>query len=136
MEFLRLNHLLISISHAIEMKTHTIGPCLLQVLSETYNARMAQKLGLKTYDRTISFEFLKLMYKDECDFTNAFRALSTITAAGQVGTDCCIRFVSPKGCLLMYRVGHSVQLCRYCEVDIQRSRWLQQLAPLYSAQYV
>jgi uncharacterized protein YdiU (UPF0061 family) len=45
---------------------------------DTYNSRMAAKLGLKTPDQTLSKELLILMVKSQADFTNTFRALSYI----------------------------------------------------------
>ncbi|GIL48322.1 hypothetical protein Vafri_4601 [Volvox africanus] len=51
-----------------------------KVLSETYNARMAAKLGLKEYDRALSHELMRLMYDDDADFTNTFRALCSVSS--------------------------------------------------------
>lgn len=52
------------------------------VLSQTYSQRMAAKLGLKTADRTLSSEFMQLMYNAGGDFTNTFRALGKIASTG------------------------------------------------------
>lgn len=46
-------------------------------LMSHYNARMAAKMGLPDYDKTLALELLKLMYDCEADFTNTFRALAT-----------------------------------------------------------
>ncbi|GLC40033.1 hypothetical protein PLESTB_001518300 [Pleodorina starrii] len=53
-----------------------------QVLSESYNARMAAKLGLREYDRTLTQELMRLMYDDDADFTNTFRALCAVNSSG------------------------------------------------------
>ncbi|KAG2451971.1 hypothetical protein HYH02_003744 [Chlamydomonas schloesseri] len=52
-----------------------------EVLSDTYNALMAAKLGLKEYDRALAQELMKLMYTDDADFTNTFRALCDVGSA-------------------------------------------------------
>jgi uncharacterized protein YdiU (UPF0061 family) len=46
---------------------------------------MAARMGLSAYDRTLSTELLKLMYEDSADFTNTYRALSTVTTGGGSG---------------------------------------------------
>jgi len=56
-----------------------------EVLTTKYNTRMATKLGLRSYDRTLTVELMKLMYSDEADFTNTFRALGSITSAAPEG---------------------------------------------------
>ncbi|PNW71311.1 hypothetical protein CHLRE_16g648900v5 [Chlamydomonas reinhardtii] len=53
-----------------------------EVLSTTYNQLMAAKLGLKEYDRTLAQELMKMMYTDDADFTNTFRALCDIGSGG------------------------------------------------------
>ncbi|KAF5831621.1 hypothetical protein DUNSADRAFT_12812 [Dunaliella salina] len=53
-----------------------------QVLVEDYTDRMRAKLGLRTYDAKLSTELMVLMYEDDADFTNTFRALGSIPAAG------------------------------------------------------
>jgi uncharacterized protein YdiU (UPF0061 family) len=45
---------------------------------ETYNNRMAQKLGLKSADPVLTKQFMTLLMRSEADFTNAFRALAHI----------------------------------------------------------
>ena len=50
------------------------------VLSEQYNARAAQRLGLRAYDRDLAVGLLTNMNKDMTDFTNTFRALSAVGA--------------------------------------------------------
>ena len=50
-------------------------------LMEQYNARSAQKLGLRHYDRDLSVGFMQLMYEDDTDFTNTFRALASVSSA-------------------------------------------------------
>ncbi|GFR46340.1 hypothetical protein Agub_g7911, partial [Astrephomene gubernaculifera] len=52
-----------------------------EVLTTAYNARMAAKLGLLEYDRALCTELLKLMYEDDADFTNTFRALCEVESA-------------------------------------------------------
>lgn len=44
-----------------------------QELFDAYNSRMAAKLGLKSFDQTLSKELLTLMVQSEADFTNTFR---------------------------------------------------------------
>lgn len=39
---------------------------------------MAKKLGLKDLDKELLNDLLKCMYEDEADYTNTFRALSSV----------------------------------------------------------
>ncbi|GAX80282.1 hypothetical protein CEUSTIGMA_g7720.t1 [Chlamydomonas eustigma] len=57
-----------------------------QTLQTEYNGRMAAKLGLLSYDRDLVVELFKLMYEDEADFTNTFRALGSVTSTSSDGT--------------------------------------------------
>ncbi len=52
-------------------------------LQGAYNGRMAAKLGLVAYNRELIMGLMKLMFEDEADFTNTFRALSTVTTEGE-----------------------------------------------------
>ena len=40
---------------------------------------MANKLGLPKYDRDLAMGLLQNMYEDDADFTNTFRALSSVS---------------------------------------------------------
>lgn len=51
-------------------------------LLETYHSSMAAKFGLRSYDRDLSAGLMTLMYEDSADFTNTFRALSSVSAEG------------------------------------------------------
>jgi uncharacterized protein YdiU (UPF0061 family) len=61
-----------------------------QALSNTYNARMAARLGFSRAPppKELSVGLLRLMYQDGADFTNAFRALSSVPSqpAGEAGS--------------------------------------------------
>jgi uncharacterized protein YdiU (UPF0061 family) len=46
-----------------------------------YNARMAAKLGLSTYDKDLDVELFKIMYQDDADWTNTFRALANVSSS-------------------------------------------------------
>ncbi|EFJ46698.1 hypothetical protein VOLCADRAFT_62183 [Volvox carteri f. nagariensis] len=59
-----------------------------KVLSESYNARMAAKLGLREYDMTLTHELMRLMYDDDADFTNTFRALCSISCTEDEPPEC------------------------------------------------
>ncbi|GIL74668.1 hypothetical protein Vretifemale_4594 [Volvox reticuliferus] len=56
-----------------------------KVLSNLYNARMAAKLGLHEYDMALSHELMRLMYDDDADFTNTFRALCSVSSLDEEG---------------------------------------------------
>ncbi|KAL6745399.1 hypothetical protein V8C86DRAFT_1755079 [Haematococcus lacustris] len=56
-----------------------------EVMSREYNARMAQRLGLKAPDRQLSAALIQLMYDDGADFTLAFRALCSVDSAEDQG---------------------------------------------------
>jgi len=58
-----------------------------QVLVEDYTDKMRAKLGLRTYNAKLSTELMKLMYEDDADFTNTFRALGSIPAVSSIVTD-------------------------------------------------
>lgn len=49
-----------------------------QSLKRNYEDSMARKFGLKAMDRELANEFLKHMYDDSADYTNTFRALSSV----------------------------------------------------------
>eukprot|EP01026_Neomeris_dumetosa_P044757 TRINITY_DN37913_c0_g1_i2.p2 TRINITY_DN37913_c0_g1~~TRINITY_DN37913_c0_g1_i2.p2 ORF type:complete len:263 (-),score=26.92 TRINITY_DN37913_c0_g1_i2:292-1080(-) len=50
-----------------------------EVLEKEYTSRIAQKLGLKNYDGELIKKLMQNMYEDDADFTNTFRALSSIS---------------------------------------------------------
>ena len=52
----------------------------LQILHHEYEGRLAKKLGLLSYDRTLAIDLMKCMYEDDADFTNTFRALSSVSS--------------------------------------------------------
>ncbi|KAG2441588.1 hypothetical protein HXX76_003209 [Chlamydomonas incerta] len=58
-----------------------------EVLSDTYGQLMAAKLGLKEYDRTLAQELMKMMYTDDADFTNTFRALCDVGSSEEGGSE-------------------------------------------------
>jgi hypothetical protein len=60
----------------------TLHPCTPQVLTEEYNGRMAAKMGTKAYSRELALGLVQLMYADEADFTNTFRALAGVPTQG------------------------------------------------------
>lgn len=49
-------------------------------LSDRYEACMAAKLGLASYDKELSTSLMTLMYEDAADFTNTFRAMSAVAS--------------------------------------------------------
>jgi uncharacterized protein YdiU (UPF0061 family) len=51
------------------------GPQVLQ----KHNDGMTAKLGLPEFDEDIIATFFKLMYEAEADFTNTFRAMTTVS---------------------------------------------------------
>lgn len=50
-----------------------------ETLTKHYNDGIRRKMGLKTYDREIAAGLLKEMYEDSTDYTNTFRALSSLS---------------------------------------------------------
>ena len=50
-----------------------------RVLMDTYNQRMAAKMGLRAYQKELSIGLLEGMYEDQADFTNAFRSLADVS---------------------------------------------------------
>lgn len=50
-------------------------------LTERFSEMMGQKLGLKEYDRVLANGLFKAMFEDAADYTNTFRALSSVSAA-------------------------------------------------------
>ncbi|KXZ56039.1 hypothetical protein GPECTOR_2g1591 [Gonium pectorale] len=74
-----------------------------KVLSESYNSRMAAKLGLREYDRPIAHELLRLMYDDDADFTNTFRALCGVGSAEAAQRLACPKFI-PRQHLLQWAI--------------------------------
>lgn len=55
-------------------------------LTQEYNARMASKMGLRSYQRDLSVQLLSAMYTDRADFTNTFRALADVSVADETGS--------------------------------------------------
>ncbi|KAK9809076.1 hypothetical protein WJX72_008987 [[Myrmecia] bisecta] len=51
-------------------------------LEHEHVTRMANKFGLRTYDRDLSIAFLTNLYTDQADFTNSFRVLSAVSQSG------------------------------------------------------
>ena len=49
--------------------------------SEAYTSMMMKKMGLKDYDRVLINGLLKEMFEDAADYTNTFRALSSVDAS-------------------------------------------------------
>jgi uncharacterized protein YdiU (UPF0061 family) len=51
---------------------------------------MARKIGLQAYNEELVTGFQRLMYSAKADFTNAFRALSSVAAEDEFGAvpDC------------------------------------------------
>lgn len=49
-----------------------------KVLTDHYSTNMAKKMGLAKYDSDLAVKLLKNMFTDGADFTNTFRALSSI----------------------------------------------------------
>lgn len=60
----------------------------LQVLTDSYRARMAQKLGLKSHDDELLNGFMRNMYEDDADFTNTFRALRSVPSQEEPVGEC------------------------------------------------
>jgi uncharacterized protein YdiU (UPF0061 family) len=50
-------------------------------LTDRFSTMMGSKMGLKTYDRVLANGLLKAMYEDSADYTNTFRALSSVSMA-------------------------------------------------------
>lgn len=50
-------------------------------LTDSFSTMMGNKLGLKTYDRVLANGLFKAMYEDSADYTNTFRALSSVSMA-------------------------------------------------------
>ena len=48
-------------------------------LTDSYSTMMGNKMGLKTYDRVLTNGLFKAMYEDAADYTNTFRALSSVS---------------------------------------------------------
>lgn len=55
------------------------GPRVLQL----HNDGMAAKLGLPEFDEELASTFFRLLYEAEADFTNSFRAMTTISHASE-----------------------------------------------------
>lgn len=58
-----------------------------ETLTHHYNDAMARKLGLKAIDKELLNGLLKCMYEDEMDYTNTFRALSSVEVSGDLSDD-------------------------------------------------
>ncbi len=56
------------------------------IMTEQYTTRMARKLGLKEYRKELAVGLITLMYEDKADFTNTFRAMSSVSASDEPGT--------------------------------------------------
>ena len=56
------------------------------IMTEQYTTRMARKLGLKEYRKELAVGLITLMYEDKADFTNSFRAMSSVSADDEPGT--------------------------------------------------
>lgn len=54
-------------------------------MTDVYTARMAAKMGLKTYNKELAVGLVTLMYEDKADFTNTFRALATVSCGDEEG---------------------------------------------------
>ncbi|KAG2499596.1 hypothetical protein HYH03_002537 [Edaphochlamys debaryana] len=52
-----------------------------ELLSDTYQARIAAKLGLTSYDAALAEPFMRLLYDSAADWTNAWRALADVRSA-------------------------------------------------------
>ncbi|PSC69159.1 seleno O [Micractinium conductrix] len=52
------------------------------VITVEYQGGIAAKLGLKRYDADVARSIMRIMYDDSADFTNTFRSLSSVRAAG------------------------------------------------------
>jgi uncharacterized protein YdiU (UPF0061 family) len=50
-------------------------------LTDSFSTMMGSKMGLKTYDRVLANGLLKAMFEDSADYTNVFRALSSVSMA-------------------------------------------------------
>lgn len=55
-------------------------------LMEAYTSRMARKMGLTKYDKDLAVGLVTLMYEDRADFTNTFRALSSVSDGDAPGS--------------------------------------------------
>lgn len=63
-------------------------PCRFdEVMISEYTATMARKMGLVAYNKDLSVGLMRMMHKDETDFTNTFRALSSVTTVEPEGGD-------------------------------------------------
>lgn len=58
-----------------------------RTMTQHYEAAVARKLGLRAYDRDLSTGLMQEMYEDAADYTNTFRALSSVEAAPASGDD-------------------------------------------------
>lgn len=58
-----------------------------RALMDAYYNAMARKMGMKTYDGKLAEDLLKEMFEDAVDYTNTFRALSSVEAAPTSGDD-------------------------------------------------
>lgn len=56
------------------------------IMTEQYTTRMARKLGLEEYRKELAIGLITLMYEDKADFTNTFRAMSSVSADDEPGT--------------------------------------------------
>lgn len=56
-------------------------------MTSEYTQTMARKMGLVAYNRDLSVGLMKLMHEDETDFTNTFRALSSVSTIQPEGED-------------------------------------------------
>ena len=52
-----------------------------KALTDRFSCMMGDKLGLKEYDRVLANGLFKEMYGDSADYTNTFRALSSVSAS-------------------------------------------------------
>jgi hypothetical protein len=57
---------------------------VLQTLTEEYERRMAAKLGLRAYSKELSLGLLQLMFAEGADWTNTWRALSSVPSEGEL----------------------------------------------------
>lgn len=57
----------------------------MDVLLTEYEARAARKMGLKQYNKELAIGLLTLMYEDKADFTNTYRALSSVSVSDADG---------------------------------------------------
>lgn len=56
------------------------------IMTEQYTSRMARKLGLQEYRKELAVGLITLMFEDKADFTNTFRAMTSVSARDEPGT--------------------------------------------------